>query len=78
MAIVDAVTGMYATIAIMAALEHRHASGRGQYIDLGLLDCAVALNSYHAVNYFLPGSAPASSSCSAMCEPTRLKPPVTR
>ena len=59
MAIVDAVTGMYATIAIMAALEHRHASGRGQYIDLGLLDCAVALNSYHAVNYFLTGSAPA-------------------
>ena len=58
MAIIDAVTGMYATIAILAALEHRNISQRGQYIDLALLDCAVALNSYQAVNYLLSGKTP--------------------
>ena len=39
---------MYAATAMLAALEHRRVSGRGQYIDLALLDCVVALNSYQA------------------------------
>ncbi len=57
-AISDVLTGMYATSAILAALEHRNVSGRGQYIDMSLLDCIVALNSYQAINYFLSGRIP--------------------
>lgn len=57
-AISDILTGMYATTAILAALEHRNVSGRGQYIDMSLLDCIVTLNSYQAINYFLSGSIP--------------------
>jgi len=57
-AIADLLTGMYATSAILAALEHRHVSGEGQYIDLALLDCLVAINSYQALNYFLSGKIP--------------------
>ncbi len=57
-AITDLLTGMYATSAILAALEHRHISGTGQYIDLALLDCTVAISSYQAMNYFLSGNIP--------------------
>jgi crotonobetainyl-CoA:carnitine CoA-transferase CaiB-like acyl-CoA transferase len=58
LAITDLLTGMYATSAILAALEHRHISGAGQYIDMSLLDCIVAINSYQALNYFLSGKIP--------------------
>jgi crotonobetainyl-CoA:carnitine CoA-transferase CaiB-like acyl-CoA transferase len=57
-AISDLLTGMYATTAILAALEHRNVSGKGQYIDLALLDCIVAINSNQALNYFLSGKIP--------------------
>lgn len=57
-AITDLTTGMYATFAILAAIEHRHISGRGQYIDLSLLDCAVSLTSYMSMNYFMSGKVP--------------------
>ncbi|AQV94218.1 CoA transferase [Cupriavidus necator] len=57
-AITDLLTGMYATTAILAALEHRHVSGEGQYIDMALLDCVVTINSYQAINYFLSGKVP--------------------
>jgi crotonobetainyl-CoA:carnitine CoA-transferase CaiB-like acyl-CoA transferase len=57
-AIADILTGMYATSAILAALEHRNVSGRGQHIDLALLDCTVALSSFQALNYFMTGKAP--------------------
>jgi len=57
-AISDLLTGMYATSAILAALEHRHVSGRGQHIDLSLLDCIVAISSYQAINHFLSGQVP--------------------
>jgi len=57
-AISDLTTGMYATTAILAAIEHRRVSGEGQYIDLSLLDCTVALTSYMAINYFLSGKVP--------------------
>ncbi|MCD8505129.1 MAG: CoA transferase [Burkholderiaceae bacterium] len=57
-AITDLTTGMYAAFAILAALEHRHISGRGQYIDLSLLDCAVSLTSYMSMNYFMSGKVP--------------------
>lgn len=57
-AISDLTTGMYATTAILAAIENRRVSGEGQYIDLSLLDCTVALTSYMAINYFLSGKVP--------------------
>ena len=57
-AIADILTGMYATTAILAALEHRNVSGRGQYIDLALLDCVVSITSYQALNYLLSGKVP--------------------
>jgi len=57
-AISDLLTGMYASSAILAALEHRHVSGVGQYIDMSLLDCIVTINSYQAINYFLSGRIP--------------------
>ena len=57
-AITDLLTGMYATTAILGALEHRHISGTGQYIDMSLLDCVVTVNSYMAINYFLSGKMP--------------------
>ena len=57
-AITDLLTGMYASSAILAALEQRHVSGLGQHIDLALLDCAVAITSYQAINHFLSGKIP--------------------
>ena len=57
-AIADLTTGMYAAFAILAAVEHRRISGRGQHIDLSLLDCAVSLTSYMSMNYFLSGKLP--------------------
>ena len=57
-AITDLTTGLYATYAILAAIEHRHISGKGQHIDLSLLDCGVSLTSYMSMNYFLSGKVP--------------------
>ena len=57
-AVSDLLTGMYATTAILAALEHRNVSGEGQYIDMSLLDSVVTISSYQAINYFLSGRIP--------------------
>ena len=57
-AIGDLMTGLYTATAILAALERRHTSGEGQYIDMSLLDCIVATNSYQAQNYFVSGRVP--------------------
>lgn len=56
--VADIVTGMYATIAICAALAHRAESGVGQHLDLALLDSQIALLSYQATNYFATGEPP--------------------
>jgi crotonobetainyl-CoA:carnitine CoA-transferase CaiB-like acyl-CoA transferase len=57
-AIADIITGMYATIAILAAIENRHATGRGQYIDMALLDGIVALGGNQVTSYFVSGKVP--------------------
>lgn len=55
----DLVTGMYASIAMLAALEHRDVvSGKGQFIDLALLDSQVASLSHAGVGYLVSGDAP--------------------
>lgn len=57
-AVTDLMTGMYASIAVLAALNHRHASGTGQYIDIALLDCIAAMGANHAATHLLTGSVP--------------------
>lgn len=58
-ALADIMTGMYSTIAILAAINHRSKSGQGQYIDMSLLDCIVALGSNQITGYFASGQVPA-------------------
>ena len=54
----DIVCGLYASSAILAALRHRDATGRGQYIDLALLDSTVAWLVNMGVDYLLSGRVP--------------------
>ena len=56
--IVDIMTGMYATIAVCAALAHRERSGVGQHLDLALLDTQVAFLANQAMNYLASGEVP--------------------
>jgi crotonobetainyl-CoA:carnitine CoA-transferase CaiB-like acyl-CoA transferase len=56
--IADIVTGMYASIAICAALAHRAETGIGQHLDLALLDSQIALLAYQNTNYFSTGKPP--------------------
>ena len=57
-AIADLFSGMYATIAVLAALARRERTGRGQHIDLALLDCQVAMLANQAMNYLTSGRPP--------------------
>jgi formyl-CoA transferase len=57
-AVSDLMTGMYATVAILAALAHRERSGRGQHLDLALLDVMVAMLANMNMNYLTTGRAP--------------------
>jgi len=56
--IADIITGMYASIAICAALVRRAQSGVGQHLDLALLDSQIALLAYQNTNYFATGVPP--------------------
>ncbi|WP_166774263.1 CaiB/BaiF CoA-transferase family protein [Xanthomonas sp. CFBP 8151] len=57
-ALTDVMTGMYAAVAILAALAHRQRSGEGQHIDLALLDVQVASLANQASNYLVGGQVP--------------------
>jgi crotonobetainyl-CoA:carnitine CoA-transferase CaiB-like acyl-CoA transferase len=57
-AVADVVTGLYAAVAILAALNHRASSGAGQHIDMSLLDGLVALGGNQAVGYLTTGKPP--------------------
>jgi crotonobetainyl-CoA:carnitine CoA-transferase CaiB-like acyl-CoA transferase len=57
--IADIITGMYASIAICAALANRERTGEGQHLDLALLDSQIALLAYQNTNYFATGVPPA-------------------
>jgi crotonobetainyl-CoA:carnitine CoA-transferase CaiB-like acyl-CoA transferase len=56
--IADIITGMYASIAICAALASRERTGAGQHLDLALLDSQIALLAYQNTNYFATGKPP--------------------
>src|SRR5207245_3313399 len=57
-AITDVLTGMYAALAITAAIAHRERGGEGQYIDVALLDTIVAFGANQIFNYFTSGKVP--------------------
>ena len=57
-AITDVLTGMYASLAISAAITHVERTGQGQYIDMALLDTIVAFNANQAVSYMASGKIP--------------------
>ena len=56
--IADIMCGMYATVAILAALHHRDRTGEGQFIDLALLDSQVAWLATVGLNYLTSGKVP--------------------
>ena len=57
-AITDLMTGMYAAVGILAALQHRDRTGVGQHIDLALLDSAVAMMAVMGMNHLVSGTPP--------------------
>jgi crotonobetainyl-CoA:carnitine CoA-transferase CaiB-like acyl-CoA transferase len=60
-AVADLMCGMYAVAAVLAALNERRDSGRGQYVDLSLLDTQVAWLANQGMNFLLAGVAPRRS-----------------
>ncbi|HEX7220603.1 MAG TPA: CaiB/BaiF CoA-transferase family protein [Burkholderiales bacterium] len=56
--IADLITGMYASVAVCAALAHRAKSGKGQHLDLALLDSLVAVLANQGANYLATGQPP--------------------
>jgi len=58
-AIADLMTGMYSTVAVLAALAHRDRTGAGQYIDMALLDVQVAMLANMNANFLVSGTPPA-------------------
>lgn len=57
-ALTDIFTGMYAAVAVLAALSHRDRTGQGQQVDLALLDVQVAVLANQAANYLVGGRVP--------------------
>jgi crotonobetainyl-CoA:carnitine CoA-transferase CaiB-like acyl-CoA transferase len=56
--IVDLMTGMYTAVAVLAAVSHREQTGRGDYIDIAMLDVQTSLLANQAMNFLLTGNAP--------------------
>ncbi len=57
-AFADIFTGVYATVAILAAVQRRERTGEGAHVDMALLDCQVAVLANQAMNYLATGTAP--------------------
>ena len=57
-AVADLFTGMYATVAILAALRHAERTGQGQHVDMALLDTQVAMLANLGSNYLVSGKVP--------------------
>ena len=56
--IIDLITGIYASVAMLAALAGREVSGKGEYIDIGMLDVQVGMLANQAMNYLVTGATP--------------------
>jgi crotonobetainyl-CoA:carnitine CoA-transferase CaiB-like acyl-CoA transferase len=59
--VVDLATGLYATVAVLAALAARELSGKGEFIDIGMLDVQTAMLSNQAMNFLTGGRLPRSN-----------------
>lgn len=57
-AVVDLMTALYTTTAILAAVNHRHLTGEGQYIDIALFDVQAAMLANQGASYLLGGHTP--------------------
>ncbi|MEJ8474224.1 CaiB/BaiF CoA transferase family protein [Roseibium algae] len=56
--IVDIMTGMYAAIGVLSAVSNRGETGKGEHIDLAMLDVSVAMLANQAMNYLVSGQPP--------------------
>ena len=56
--LVDVFTGHNAALSILGALNQRHSTGKGQFIDVALLDCSIAMVSHIMQDYLVSGNAP--------------------
>ncbi|MGW1424558.1 CaiB/BaiF CoA transferase family protein [Bradyrhizobium manausense] len=57
-ALTDILTGLYSAVSILAAIQHRQQTGRGQYIDMALLDVQVASLANQNMNFLSTGEPP--------------------
>jgi formyl-CoA transferase len=57
-AVTDVLTGMYAALAVTAAITHRERTGEGQYIDTALYDTIIAFGANQILNYWCSGKIP--------------------
>jgi crotonobetainyl-CoA:carnitine CoA-transferase CaiB-like acyl-CoA transferase len=57
-ALTDVMTGLYATVGVLAALAERARTGKGQHIDIALLDVQIATLANQAANYLIGGKVP--------------------
>lgn len=57
--IIDIMTGMYTAVAVLAALANRETTGKGDYIDVAMLDVSIAMLANQAMNYLVSGNTPA-------------------
>ncbi len=58
LSLIDILTGLYLSTAVLAAIRHRDQTGEGQYLDVSLLDCGIASLSHYAENYLVSGDVP--------------------
>lgn len=56
--IIDLMSGMYAAVAVLAAINNRNVTGQGEYIDVAMLDVSAAIMANQAMNYFVGGQMP--------------------
>ena len=57
-AVTDLFTGLYSVSGILAALYQRERTGRGQHLDMALMDCAVSITANQAMNFLATGTPP--------------------
>ena len=57
-AVTDIFTGVYSVAGVLAALHQRHSTGKGQHLDMALLDTAVSVTANQAMNYLATGTPP--------------------
>ena len=70
-AVADLMTGMYATVGILAALRHAEKTGVGQHVDMALLDTQVAMLANLGANYLIGGEVPGRlAGCTGSCQGT--------